>query len=474
MMSCIAPTGEEKAELVQQGARGRVSAQQFAFLLRLRSKSLTRKKTLSISGMSCISCQNKIEKALRKKKGIESVSVRYETGTAEIEYEDKKISLKEIERIIQDAGYSTGGSANSVARTASILILIFALFVILQRSGILNTLAPSQLADSRMSYGMLFLIGLLTSVHCVAMCGGINISNCIGHTEQTLRPALWYNLGRVLSYTGIGFVLGLIGSLAGNANVGIPVVFQGALKIIAGILMILMGVNMLNLFPGLRRFTPPFMKKLALRVQSQKAGSSAFVVGLLNGFMPCGPLQSMQIVALAAGSPVVGAISMLMFSLGTVPLMLGLGSAVSMLGRRFAGKVMTAGSVLVVVLGLAMLSQGSSLAGFPYMLTQQDVISENAAAGTESGTKVQEVHSTLTGGRYPDITVTAGIPVKWVIDVPKDALNGCNYRMLLSAYGIEHTFTEGENIIEFTPTATGDIPYTCWMGMIRGDIYVTE
>ena len=259
----------------------------------------------------------------------------------------------------------------------------------------------------------------MSCISCVAMCGGINISNCIGHTEQTLRPALWYNLGRVLSYTGIGFVLGLIGSLAGNANVGIPVVFQGALKIIAGILMILMGVNLLNLFPGLRRFTPPFMKKLALRVQSQKAGSSAFVVGLLNGFMPCGPLQSMQIVALAAGSPVVGAISMLMFSLGTVPLMLGLGSAVSMLGRRFAGKVMT-------------------------------------------------------GGRYPDITVTAGIPVKWIIDVPKDALNGCNYRMLLSAYGIEHTFTEGENIIEFTPTATGDIPYTCWMGMIRGDIYVTE
>ena len=46
--------------------------------------------------------------------------------------------------------------------------------------------------------------------------------------------------------------------------------------------------------------------------------------------------------------------------------------------------------------------------------------------------------------------------------------------MILSAFGIEHTFTEGENVIEFTPTTTGDIKYSCWMGMIRGDILVTD
>ena len=118
---------------------------------------------------------------------------------------------------------------------------------------------------------------------------------------------------------------------------------------------------------------------------------------------------------------------------------------------------------------------------------QQKTEGQNSGAadpGTNgSGTKdsgvtvekgVQVIESTLTGGRYPNITVTAGIPVRWIIQVPKGALNGCNYRMLLNAYGITHTFSEGENIIEFTPEKTGTIPYTCWMGMIRGNIFVTD
>ena len=435
---------------------------------------MKKKKTLQISGMSCISCQNKIEKALKKTKGIESASVKYETGTAEISFDDEKISMKEIEDIVRNTGYEIGKEDSGIARTSSILILVLALFFLLQKSGILNTLAPGQLADNTMSYGMLFLIGLLTSVHCIAMCGGINLSQCIGSADKSFRSAISYNIGRVLSYTGIGFVLGMIGSLAGgDASIGIPVAVQGGLKLFAGALMVLMGINMLNLFPALRKLTLRIPKGFAARVQKRKAGSSAFVVGLLNGFMPCGPLQAMQIVALASGSPVNGAMAMLMFSLGTVPLMLGLGSIVSMLGRKFAGKVMTAGSILVMVLGLAMLSQGSSLVGLPYMLSgtkvSEDVVTENA-----NSTEVQEIHSTLTSGSYPDITVTAGVPVKWVIDVPKHTLNGCNYKMYLNAYGIEHTFTEGENVIEFTPTNTGDIPYTCWMGMIRGDIFVTD
>ena len=74
----------------------------------------------------------------------------------------------------------------------------------------------------------------------------------------------------------------------------------------------------------------------------------------------------------------------------------------------------------------------------------------------------------------PNITVKAGTPVRWIIDVPKGALNGCNYRMVLRAYGISHTFSEGENVIEFTPEETGTVNYTCWMGMIRGKIFVTD
>lgn len=452
------------------------------------------RKRLYIGGMTCVSCQNKLEQALKKTPGVESAKISYQKQTADIAFDPDWVTLEELQNVIRKEGYEVlqelAAGKTDFGRTATLLILIFFLSRFLQHSGILNLLVPSRLADTKMGYGMLFVIGLLTSVHCIAMCGGISLSQCIGQqsTENSgfvaFRPALFYNLGRVISYTGIGFILGLLGMLAGGGSqAGLPVFFQGVLKIIAGCFMVVMGINMLGIFPWLRRFQLRIPQPLAGKVNQKKAGSrQPFVIGLLNGLMPCGPLQSMQIVALAAGNPFSGALSMLAFSLGTVPLMLGLGSFVTMLGKRFAGKVMETGAVLVVVLGLAMMSQGGNLSGLSYGMmwnaAAQSAWSEGADAGrsgsgdTEAGTQV--IRSTLTGGSYPNITVKANIPVKWIIDVPAGALNGCNYRMLLRAYGITHTFSEGENVIEFTPDKTGTVSYTCWMGMIRGNIFVTD
>ncbi len=206
------------------------------------------------------------------------------------------------------------------------------------------------------------------------------------------------------------------------------------------------------------------------------------LIGLSNGLMPCDPLQSMQIVALACGNPFSGALSMFLFSLGTVPLMLGFGSLVSVLGKRFANKMTAIGAVLVVVLGLAMFSQGTALSGISgdlepsqKMGTSTDTVkAEGESAQKENTNDIQVIYSTLQRGRYPDINIQTGIPVKWIINAPKGSINGCNYKMLLRSFGIEHTFTEGENVIEFTPTKSGTVQYTCWMGMIRGNITVTD
>ena len=87
---------------------------------------------------------------------------------------------------------------------------------------------------------------------------------------------------------------------------------------------------------------------------------------------------------------------------------------------------------------------------------------------------VQVITSTLSPGVYPNITVEAGTPVRWIIDAPEGSINGCNYKMLVQEYGITHTFEEGENVIEFTPTEAGTVSYSCWMGMIRGNITIVE
>lgn len=440
-------------------------------------------KKLRIDGMTCINCQNKIQKKLQNTAGISKADVSYNAGTAVITYDTDIISLRDIADIIHRLDYevlteSERQSLNMV-KVISLLIIIFALFVIMEQSGILNLLAPSQLADSNMGYGMLFVIGLVTSVHCVAMCGGINLSQCIPKSSKlmsesrfsALRPAFLYNLGRIISYTVIGFIVGALGS-----TVTFSTTTQGVFKLIAGIFMLIMGINMLGIFPWLRTLNPRMPKILTRKINERKVGNkSPFYVGLLGGLMPCGPLQAMQIYALSTGSPFSGALSMMLFSLGTVPLMFGFGALSTILSGTFTKKIMTIGAVLVVVLGLSMLSQGWSLAGFGDISGTPDTVS-NISNGLDIAMEddIQIINSTLSSGRYPAITVQVGIPVKWIIDAPQGSINGCNNRIFINEYDIEHTFKTGENIIEFMPTQTGKFSYSCWMGMIRSSITVVE
>ena len=289
--------------------------------------------------------------------------------------------------------------------------------------------------------------------------------------------------------------------LTGSGMPGVPVVFQGVLKIIAGLFMVIMGVNLLGIFPVLRKVRLAVPASVTRFVGKRRLDEKRpFFIGLLNGLMPCGPLQSMQIIALGSGNPIAGGLSMLMFSLGTVPLMLGLGTFVSVAGKKYNRVIMQVGAVLVVVLGLSMFSQGRNLTGGfrPITAAVATENSENTPTAQESQETqeiqveaeapkegsdeivlseqgdVQYISSVLENGRYPEITVYSNKPVVWTIQAPAEALTGCNYRMVFNEYGITHELTPGENVIEFTPGDAGTVQYTCWMGMINGKINIID
>lgn len=226
------------------------------------------RRRLRVDGMSCVSCQNKIEHNLKNTNGVMEAEVSYSTGFADIAYDSHIITLKDIEEVIEKSGYKVLPEAKKpeadIGRTVSLLVIVVSLYILLQQLGILNLLVPGRLADTKMGYGMLFIVGMITSVHCIAMCGGINLSQCIPHGEKrnenesrltAFVPAFLYNLGRVISYTVVGFLLGLTGMLiGGGSSMGIPELLQGILKLIAGVFMVVMGINMLGIFPWLRRF----------------------------------------------------------------------------------------------------------------------------------------------------------------------------------------------------------------------------
>lgn len=467
--------------------------------------------------MTCINCKKTIENGLGNIKGVKSVSVNYKTGKCEITIDAGLVGWKDIFNAIENLGYTVGNNKKTdLINIVSIVVIIVSLYYFLEQTGLLNLLNFEKVADSTMGFGMLFVIGLMTSVHCIAMCGGINVSQCLSENKKFsgLSPVM-YNLGRVISYTVVGFVLGFAGMLFGTGeNLGVSSILQGLIKAFAGVYMVIMGINMLGFVPQIKRLTfhlPNFMGKFRIK------NSQPFVVGLLNGFMPCGPLQSIQLVALATGNPFTGGLSMFAFSLGTVPLMLGLGSLVSVLGKRFTEKMMTVGAVLVTVMGLAMVSQGASLTGMiksenlmvlvimlAFMCIVENInfnkrqvktmslmiilfigvftsrfmainyTSENDESSYHMENGVQVVESQLASGKYPSISVKKDVPVKWIINATEDSINGCNYKIYINSYGIEHTFQKGENIIKFTPTKSGNIGYSCWMGMIKGNINVVE
>lgn len=374
---------------------------------------------LKIAGMTCAMCRQKVQRALEGASGVRAVSVSYEKGTAEVCYDAGKTTIAQLQRAVRAAGYDIEARSRipKGARAAGYVFLILALYLLLEYTGVLNRLVPGELAQTGMSYGALFVIGLTTSVHCVAMCGGIGLSQSLsGQGGSAFRRTIAYQAGRVLSYTGVGFMLGLIGMLLGTGlQIGLSAQMQGIFKLAVGAMMLLTGLNLLGVFPALHR--------LHLRI------------------------------------PV------LCFCLGTVPLMLGVGSAMAALGRRFHQTITAVGAVLVAVMALAMMTQGAALTG---ILPDAQTVTETNVAQTEAD--MQIVRSTLLPNRYPSITVEAGKPVRWIIDAPEGSINGCNNRMYIPDLQLEYTFQTGENIIEFTPEKP--MTYSCWMGMIRGNIEV--
>ena len=225
---------------------------------------------LYINGMTCINCQTRIQNALKKLPGITRAAVSYETETADVLYDSSVISLEQIQGLIDELGYSASVQKASHAKIVGQILrelgIIVILYFLLRHFGILNYLAPASLADAQMGYGMLFVIGLITSVHCIAMCGGINLSQTLQKSSEPsanvssisramFQNAAAYNAGRIISYTIIGGILGGIGAITGMAGtLQTSSFFQGLLKLLAGALMVVMGINMLGLFPRLRRF----------------------------------------------------------------------------------------------------------------------------------------------------------------------------------------------------------------------------
>lgn len=447
-------------------------------------------RVLHIGGMTCTGCETRIENCIKKLEGIQDVKAMYSSSNVYVTYDSGIVRLEQIIGAIEKLDYvvknnplenSKSGTNNAhspkkdksnIGQMIGIGIIIFALYTIIKNTIGFNFIPQ---VNQNMGYGLLFAVGLLTSLHCIAMCGGINLSVCVGYNSGSgspkgskFMPSLLYNSGRVISYTLIGGIVGALGSVVSFSGTA-----KGIIAVISGLFMIIMGLNMLNIFPWLRKINPRLPKFLGRKVHSSSAGEKGpLFVGMLNGLMPCGPLQAMQLYALGTGSFAAGALSMFLFSIGTVPLMFGFGAVSSILSGKFTHKMLKVSAVLVIVLGVVMFNRGLNLSGYAIAPSTVNASSSSSIAKVENG--VQVVTTEMEAGSYTPIVVQKGIPVKWTIKVDEEDLNGCNNPVTIPKYNLQKKLVPGDNLIEFTPEEEGNIVYTCWMGMISSNIKVVS
>lgn len=214
--------------------------------------------------------------------------------------------------------------------------------------------------------------------HCIGMCGGI----VLAYTTIKIDPKsskisqsgahLLYSFGRVITYSILGAVFGAIGGVAtfsNNAN--------GALLIIAGVVMILAGLSLLGKIKFLtlieHSFSSSNIYKNAFKsILNSKSNLSFFILGMLNGLLPCGFVYFFAIAAASTADPLWGAVVMAIFGFSTIPAMFGLGFLTSLTSAtNFRNMMMSLSSIAVILYGTYTIYNG-----YEYIADEQKTLTD--------------------------------------------------------------------------------------------------
>lgn len=421
---------------------------------------------VKIEGIHCGHCVSKITKELLNNKKIRDVFIK--NNIASITYKGK-LDKKEIIDIIKGIDYFTKEDYisydlkdidDSFKLREFIIILgcvvLFGVFIRVMFGFNIFNMIPT--IDSSITYGMLVITGFFTSIHCISMCGAINLVASFNNSGNNIKRGILYNSGRVLSYTIIGGIVGLIGSV-----LSINDVVMGTIIFLAALIMFLMSLRML----GVINYRFPKIIKFKVK----KKPNSAFLLGILNGFMPCGPLQAMQVYALSTGSFMMGALSMFLFGIGTVPLMLIALVVFNLFSGRRKMLVNKVAATLIFILSLVMLNRGLLILNIDVFKVNNSN-DEYLAAAIDDDYQVVEFE--IGYDSYYDIIVQKDVLVKMIVHVDSKYLTGCNEELVMPEFGIRQKLEVGDNVIEFIPTETGTFTYNCWMNMIKNYVKVID
>jgi sulfite exporter TauE/SafE/copper chaperone CopZ len=321
--------------------------------------------TFHVSGTHCASCKIFIEDTLNEQGSVRNTRVNLKRETVEIET-DSDQSPEELARTltykIKPNGYALSveksikekQGSDVIWKAVPIGLAFLALFFLLQKSGILNLGIGGQTTPTTS-----FIIGLIASVSsCLAIVGGLVLSLSAKISQDNVsdtKTFILFHTGRLVSFAVLGGVLGLVGSA-----IGINFTFTAILGILASVVMLLLGLNLVGVFAKNKVALPSGIFNFFRKIEHKTL--TPLIIGFATFFLPCGFTQSMQVSALGSGSFMSGLLIMLAFALGTLPMLvlLSFGSASSAHGKHAPLFFKSAG---VVVIGLGLFALLAGLAG---------------------------------------------------------------------------------------------------------------
>ncbi len=217
------------------------------------------------------------------------------------------------------------------------------------------------------SFTVLLTTGLFTGLsHCAGMCGPLVSAFAMRRRTQRQEvstPLALFQLGRLTTYTLLGALFGMTGYLLA----ALIQQWQGVISIGLGLLMAMMGLSLLGVLPVQHWLTSVAFTRTVSnwikRLTNSDHSAAPFGLGMANGLLPCGPIYAMVMLAATSGDPVKGAGIMLLFGLGTLPAMLGIGLSVSQLSLKIRHGLYRVAAILVVLVGVQLALRGLALNG---------------------------------------------------------------------------------------------------------------
>ncbi|MFA6423770.1 MAG: sulfite exporter TauE/SafE family protein [Candidatus Magasanikbacteria bacterium] len=431
-----------------------------------------------IKGMHCKSCEILVEQNLNKVCGVVKADVDHKIGQAVVYFENTKPAQEQIASAVEESGYKigikekNGWLSKDVSDYQNLLygaVILFVFYFIARSFGIFNVNVNTE----NSGLGVVLLVGLVAGIStCMAMVGGLVLGLSARHAElhpeasaqQKFRPHIYFNLGRVIGFALLGGIIGLLGS-AFKISAG----FLGVLTIIVSLVMIFLGLKLINIFPFLQDKNIVLPKSIAKffglgKENREYSHRGAIISGAATFFLPCGFTQAMQLYAVSSGSFTQGALIMGLFALGTAPGLLGIGGLSSIFKGKKARIFFAAAGIAIIIFGWYNISNASRLFG-----------NGSVDVATTAVTSDAQVINMVQGfdGYSPNVfTIQKGRQVKWVIK--SETSFSCASYIVMPKFNISQPLKKGENIITFMPTETGEIPFSCSMGMYTGKFIVVD